>query len=109
MELTLTMNDDLTKFLTLLHNPCWVFLTHSCQSSHQFLGFSLILCLDGTRELRIRILDEVESVLAVLAIEGIASLDILQLNGTADITSPKFINRHTVSTCTYIYLTYALL
>ena len=103
------MNDDLTKLLTLLHNPCWVFLTHSCQGRHKFLGLSLILCLDSTRELRIRILDEVESVLAVLAIEGIASLDILQLNGTADITSLKFINRYTIGTCTYIYLTDTLL
>ena len=109
VELTLTMNDDLTKLLTLLYNPCRIFLTHSGKCSHKFLCLSLILCLDSTRELWVRILDEVKSVLTILTVESIASLDILQLNSTADITSLKLINRHTVSTSTYIYLTDTLL
>ena len=48
MELTLSMNDYLTKLLALLNYPCRILLTHSGQSSHKLFSLSLILSLDST-------------------------------------------------------------
>ena len=102
VELSLTMNDDLAKLFRLLYNPCGVFLTHLGQGHHHLLGLGLVDGLDGARILRIRILDEVVAPLAVLAVEGIACLHVLQFHGTADITSLELVYRDTVGTCTCI-------
>ena len=109
MELTLSVNDDLAQLLRLLNNPCRIFLTHLLQGSHHFLGLSLVDSLDGTRELRVRIFDEVELILYILAIQRVTGLYVLQLHGTADITGTQLVNRDTVSTSTSIQRTHALL
>ena len=109
VEFTLSANDGLTQFLRLLYYPCWVFLTHTCQSCHHLLRIALILCLDSARILRIRICEEVEAILAILTIQRVASLDVLQFHSTTDVACYHLVNRDTVGTCRSEYLSDALL
>ena len=109
MELTLSVNNDLAELLRLLDNPCGIFLTHLGKGSHHLLSLTLVQSLHGTRILRVRILDKVETVLTVLTIEGIACLHVLQLHGTTNITSIELINRLTVGTSTSVELSKTLL
>ena len=109
VELTLASYDHLAQLLALIHNPCRVFLAHLEKSSHQLLCILGIDSLDGTRVLRIRILDEIEAPLSTLSIQGIARLHVLHLHGTTDITGIQLIYRHTVGTRTGINLSDTLL
>ena len=86
MEFTLSVNDGLSEFLRLFYYPCRVFLSHLGQSHHEFLHLLFVDSLDGARVFCVRIFDEVVSPVAVLAVEGITSLHVLELHGTADIT-----------------------
>ena len=109
VELTLTMNDNLAQLLRLLNNPCRILLTHLLQSGHHLLGLALVNGLDGTRELRVRILDEVELILYILTIKGVTSLNVLKLNGTTNITCYELINLNTVGTSASVDSTQTLL
>ena len=109
VELTLTMNDDLAQLLRLLNHPCGILLAHLLQGSHHLLGLSLVDSLDGTRELRVRILDEVELIIGILTIQGIAGLHVLQFHSTTDITGLQLVNLNTVGTSTGIESTDTLL
>ena len=103
------MNDNLAQLLRLLNNPCRIFLTHLLQSSHHLLGLSLVDSLDGTRELRVRIFDEVKFIVYILAIQRVTCLHVLQLHRTTDITCTQLVNLDAVSTSASIQGTDALL
>ena len=109
MELTLTMNKNLLQFLRLFNNPCRVFLTHAVKDSHHLFSISLVFRLDSSCIFRIRILDEIESVFAVLAVQRITGLDIFQLHCTTYITGSQFFHLFTVSTGTNIKLSHTFL
>ena len=109
VELTLTTYNHLSQLLALLHDPCRVFLAHLQESSHQLLCILGIDSLDSTRVLRVRIFDEVETPLSILAIQGIARLHVFQLHGTTDVTSIQLLDSHTVGTSASINLSDALL
>ena len=68
VEFALASNDGLSQLLALFYQPCWVFLVHSQQRSHQFLGLCGINGLNSARELRVRIFDEVETPFAILSV-----------------------------------------
>ena len=109
VELALTMHDHLAQLLTLLHYPCRILLAHLQESSHQFLCILSIDSLYGTGVLGVRILDEVETPLCILAIQRIASLHVLQLHGTTNITRLEFVDRNTSGSRTSIQLSDTLL
>ena len=77
MELTLTGNDCLLQFLGLLDYPCRVFLAHTYQDFHHLLGVSLIHRLDSTTIFRIRIFNEVETIITTLSVQCITTANIL--------------------------------
>ena len=100
MEFTLTMYENLSELLALLNLPCRVFLTHLLQGIHHLLSFALIDGADSTRVLGVGIFDEVEAVLAIFSIEGVASLDILEFHAATDVACSKLFYLDTVLTCT---------
>ena len=102
VELTLTMNDDLAQLLRLLNDPCGIFLAHLLEGCHHLFSLSLVDGLDGTRELGVRIFDEIELIIYILGVQRVAGLHVLQLHRTADITSTQLVNLNTVSTSTGI-------
>ena len=109
MELTLSAHDNLAQLLALVNHPCWVFLVHLDEGSHQFLSILSIGSLDGTGILRVRILDEIEAPLGTLSVQGITRLHVLHLHGTTDVTGIQLIHRHTVGTSAGINLSDTLL
>ena len=110
MELSLSVHDGLAELLALLHDPCRILLAHLQQSCHNLFEILRILRFDSTRIFRTRIFYEVElHILVVLAIERVASLHILQLHSTSDVTGFEFVNRDTVASCTSIDLSETLL
>ena len=48
VELSLSVNDDLTELLRLLYHPCGILLTHLRQGSHHLLRITLVDGLHGT-------------------------------------------------------------
>ena len=104
MEFSLTVYQNLTQFLRLFYNPSRVFFTHTVQHRHHLFCVGFIYRLDSSRILRIRIFNEIESVLTILAIQGIARLHIFQFYCTANISRTQFVYFFTVGTCTYIKL-----
>ena len=109
VELALSLHESLAQLLALLKNPCWVFLAHLLDCSHHLFRVSLILCLNGTDIFRVRIFHEVETVVAVLAYEGVACANILELNCTTYVTSNEFFNLDTVCTSANEQLCHAFL
>ena len=103
------MNNDLAQFLALLYSPCGIFLSHALQGIHHLLCLCFIDSLDGTAVLRVGILDEVEPILTILAVEGIASLHVLQFHGTTDITGHHFFHLDTIGTSACKYLGHTFL
>ena len=96
MELTLARYDGLLQLLRLLDYPCRILLAHTHQDFHHLLSISLILRLDRPTELRIRIFDEVKTIVTPLAIQRVATTHIFQLHGGANITSYHLRHRNSV-------------
>ena len=109
VEFTLSVNDNLLQLLALFNLPCGILLTHLLQGIHHLLGLLLVYGTNGTAILGIGILDEVETVLAILSIQRISGLHILQLNGTSDVTCHKFFHLDTVCTGTAEQLSHTFL
>ena len=97
------------QLLALLHNPCRVFLTHLQQRCHKFFGLAFVHSLNGARIFRVRIFDEIEFLVNILAVKCIASLNIFQLHGTSYVAGIKLLHRNTVGSRASINLSDALL
>ena len=109
MELALAMYDGLTQFLALLYHPCGVFLAHLNESSHQFLHILGVSGTDGPRIFRVGVLDEIKAPLAVLPVQRVTRLYILQFYGTTDITCHQLVYGYTVGSSAGIDGSYTLL
>ena len=93
MELTLSGKNSLLKFFRLVHNPCRVFLMHTCKYFRKFFGITLRYRAYCTLILWLWIFYKIKSVLTALFIQGIARTRILKLNGSANIAGTQFVNR----------------
>ena len=58
---------------------------HAGEDLAQLLGVGLVDRLDGAAEFGLRVLDEVEAILAAFAIEGVAAADVFELDRGADV------------------------
>ncbi len=65
---------------------------HAVKNLTQFLDFALVNGLDGALILGSGILDKVENVFAVLVVEGVATTNVLELNGSANVACLKLVN-----------------
>ena len=101
VELTLAMNENLTKFLRLLNNPSGILQTHTGQSRHHLLGLLLVDGADGTGIFRLWELHKVVFPVDSTLIQGIAGTAILQLGSTADVTCLELADLLTISTRAY--------
>ena len=77
VELTLSVDNNLTELLRLLDDPRLILLVQTVAGSHHLLGVSLVLGTDSTGVLGVRIDNEVEQVVGILAVEGVACLNVL--------------------------------
>ena len=109
MELTLSVHDDLAQLLALLYSPCGILLPHTLQSIHHLLCLSLVDGLDGAAVLGVGVLYEVEAILAILAVERVAGLHVLQLHGAANIACHQFLHLDTVGSGAYEELCHTFL
>ena len=109
MELTLTMNNNLAKFLRLFDDPRRVFLAHFRQGCHHLLRLAFIDGLHSTRVFGIRIFNKVKFIVAILSVQRVTRLHILQLNGTTDVAGIQLVDSDTVSTSTGVDCADALL
>ena len=109
MEFTLSVNKNLAEFLALFDLPCRVFLTHLLKGVHHLLGLAFVDSADGTRILGVGIFNEVEAVVAILAVKCITGLDIFELNAAANVAGDEFIYFNTVRSSTSKHLSYAFL
>ena len=100
VELALTLHEGLLQFLRLFQNPGRVFLRHLLDGGHHLLGVALVLGLDGTDVLGVRIFDEVEAVFTVLAGQRVASAHVFQLHGAADVACHQFFHLDAVGSGT---------
>ena len=104
MELALAVNQNLLQFFRLFDNPCRIFLTHTVKHGHHLFRIGLVHRLDGAGIFRIRIFDEIETVVAIFSVQRVSGLDIFQLHRTADVAGPQLVYLFTVCTCTDIKL-----
>ena len=100
VEFALSVHENLAQFLALLYFPRGVFLTHTSEGCHHLLGVGLVDGTDGACKLGVGIFDEVETMVAILAVEGIARAHVLEFDGTADIACHELFHLLTISTCT---------
>ena len=98
VELALSLHENLAQFLALLHLPSGVFLAHTAEGSHHLFGVGFIDGTDGAGNLGVGVFDEVEAVVAVLGVEGVARAHILELHGTTDVAGGELFHFLTVGT-----------
>jgi hypothetical protein len=90
MEFSLAGNDRLLQFLGLFDHPRRILFTHTHQDFHHFFSICFINRLHGTTIFRVRIFDKVETIIASLTIQCVTTTNILQLNGSTDISGNHF-------------------
>ena len=96
VELTLSVNNNLTELFRLLDDPRRILLVQTVAGCHHLLGVGLVLRTDSTGILVVGIDNEVEQVVGILAVEGVACLDVLQFDGAAYIACLQFVNQLTI-------------
>ena len=101
MEFALAVDEYLAQFLALLYHPCGVFFRHAVDGGHHLFHFGHVDRTDGADALGVGIFDEVEAVVGILAVKGIARLDVLQFHGAADVTGAEFFHLGTVLSGTH--------
>ena len=92
VELALALDKHLLEFLALLPDPGGVLLVHAGENDGKLLGVGLVDRLDGTGVLGGRVLDEVELVLAAFLVESVAGVDVLELDGGADVACAELVD-----------------
>ena len=109
VEFALAMHQYLAQFLALLHLPSGVLLPHAVEGSHHLFGVGFVGGLDGTGVFWIGVFNEVETVLAVLAIECVAGTHIFEFDCTTDVASLELLNLFARGARAHKYLCHALL